>query len=101
MQEKLENEVYLVQNKSILNACRETRDTQLTVEDLTEWEKKFGIIPEGAIVIMYSGIGQFYGNKTAYFGWPAGTEENNPKDTENLHFPGISLEAAKWIVDNR
>ena len=82
-------------------SCRETRDTQLTVEDLTEWEKKFGIIPEGAIVIMYSGIGQFYGNKTAYFGWPAGTEENNPKDTQNLHFPGISLEAAKWIVDNK
>ena len=73
----------------------------MTVEDLTEWEKSFGLIPAGAIVIMYSGSGQFYGNKTAYFGWPVGTEQNNPKDTENLHFPGISPEAAKWIVDNR
>ena len=28
---------------------------------------------------MYSGSGQFYENKTAYFGWPAGIEENNPQ----------------------
>ena len=50
---------------------------------------------------MYSGRGELYGNKTAYFGWPAGTEENNPQDTENLHFPGISPNAATWIVNNR
>ena len=50
---------------------------------------------------MYSGNGQHYGNKTAYFGWPAGTEENDPTNTKDLHFPGISPEAASWLVDNR
>ena len=50
---------------------------------------------------MYSGNGQHYGNKTAYFGWPAGTEENDPTNTKDLHFPGISPHAASWLVGKR
>ena len=50
---------------------------------------------------MYSGLGKYYGNRTAYFGWPAGMEDSNPKDTANLHFPGIAPQAAEWIVSNR
>ena len=50
---------------------------------------------------MYSGYGQHYANKTAYFGWPAGTEENDPTNTKDLHFPGISPDAASWLVDKR
>ena len=80
---------------------RKNQDAQVEVEDLENWEKAHGFIPEGAILIMYSGRGKFYGNKTAYFGWPAGTEKNNPSDTDNLHFPGISPKAADWIVENR
>ena len=80
---------------------RTNLDAQLEVEDLKNWENVHGSIPEGAILIMYSGRGKFYGNKTAYFGWPAGTEKNNPSDTDNLHFPGISPKAADWIVENR
>jgi kynurenine formamidase len=73
----------------------------MTVEDLETWEKIHGSIPDGAIVIMYSGSGKSYGNKTEYLGWPAGTEENNSTDTENLHFPGIAPEAAEWLVSHR
>ena len=80
---------------------RQDSDAELTIEDVNKWETENGIIPEGAIVIMYSGRGQFYGNRTAYLGWPAGTEENNPTDTENLHFPGISPKTAEWLVENR
>ena len=80
---------------------RTNQDAQLEVEDLENWEKAHGSIPEGAILIMYSASGKFYGNKTAYFGWPAGMEKDNPRDTENLHFPGINPKAADWIVANR
>lgn len=74
----------------------------LTVTDLEVWESKHGLIPENAVLIMRTGFGQYYGkNKTAYLGWPAGMEESNPRDTENLHFPGLDPEAAQWIVDNR
>ena len=80
---------------------RINRDSQLKVEDIQNWEQIHGKIPDGAIMIVYSGNGQNYSNKTAYFGWPLGTEETNPKDTENLHFPGIRPETAEWIVQNR
>ena len=77
------------------------RDAQLEVEDIENWERNYGPIPEGAILIMFSGTGQHYGNRTAYFGWPSGMEQNNPNDTENLHFPGISSKAAEWLVTYR
>ena len=77
------------------------RDSLLTIEDLKNWEAKYGEIPEGAVVIMYSGLGKYYGNRTIYFGWPAGMEDSNPKDTENLHFPGFAPEAAEWLVSHR
>ena len=57
------------------------------------------MIPDGAIVIMYSGLGRYYGNKTAYFGWPDFVTD--PKDTKNLHFPGLAPQAAQHLVDNR
>lgn len=85
----------------ISERARSNKDAQLTIEDLQNWETRYGTIPQGAIVIMYSDHGRFYGNKTAYFGWPPGTEENNPTDTKNLHFPGFSKEAAEWLISNR
>jgi kynurenine formamidase len=73
----------------------------VNVADLEAWEKEHGEIPEGAVVIMRSGFGLKYPNKPAYLGWPPGTEKTNPKDTENLHFPGFGGDAAKWLVENR
>ena len=41
--------------------CARDRNYLLTVEDVKIWEKKYGRIPDGAWVIMYTGIGtQFY-----------------------------------------
>jgi len=73
----------------------------VTVADLEAWEEQHGEIPEGAVVIMRSGYGLKYGDKPAYLGWPPGTEKTNPKDTENLHFPGFGGDAAKWLVEKR
>ena len=73
----------------------------MNVADLEAWEEEHGEIPEGAVVIMRSGFGLKYGNKPAYLGWPAGMEKTNPKDTDNLHFPGFGGDAAKWLVEKR
>ena len=73
----------------------------MSVADLKAWEFRYGEIPDGAIVIMRTGFGKYYGNKTAYFGWPAGIEKTNPKDVTHMHFPGVGYEAAQWLVDNR
>ena len=86
----------------ILILKSEDPDTMLTVADLEAWESEHGQIPDISIVVMRSGFGRHYGkNMTAYLGWPAGTEDTNPKDTKNLHFPGFDPEAAQWLVDNR
>ena len=76
-------------------------DERLIVDDLIAWEAIHGRIPNGAVVIMYSGHGKYYYNRTRYFGYPPGVYEANPQDVENLHFPGFHEEAAQWLVQQR
>jgi kynurenine formamidase len=70
-------------------------DYRLQVSDVRVWEKSHGRIPRGAIVLMHSGWGRFWGDRKKYFG----TDE--PGDTSNLHFPGFSKEAAEFLVKQR
>src|SRR6185295_7544851 len=44
------------------------RDYRLTIADITGWEARYGRIPTGAIVIMYSGWGIYWGDKLHYLG---------------------------------
>jgi kynurenine formamidase len=71
------------------------RDYLLQVRDILTWEKKNGRIAKGAIVLMHSGWGKYWGERKRYFGTDA------PGDTENLHFPGFSKEAAEFLVKQR
>ena len=71
------------------------RDYRLSVDDLQQWESSNGRIPTGAVVIMYSGWGQHWGDKLRYMG----TDKKG--DTANLHFPGFSREAAEFLVTQR
>jgi kynurenine formamidase len=71
------------------------RDYLLRVGDLQAWEKRNGRIAKGAIVLMHSGWGKYWGERKRYFGTDA------PGDTENLHFPGFSKEAAEFLVKQR
>jgi kynurenine formamidase len=70
-------------------------DYLVEVKDLTAWEKKNGRIPSGAMVLMHSGWGKFWGDRKRYFGTDA------PGDVTNLHFPGYSKEAAEFLVKQR
>jgi kynurenine formamidase len=71
------------------------RDYLLQVRDILAWEKSNGRIAKGAIVLMHSGWGKYWGERKRYFGTDA------PGDTENLHFPGFSKEAAEFLVKQR
>lgn len=71
------------------------RDYLLRVGDLQAWEKRFGRIPKGAIVLMHSGWGKYWGDRKRYFGTDAAG------DTQDLHFPGFSKEAAEFLVKQR
>ena len=57
-------------------------DYRLSVKDLEEWESANGKIPDGAIVLMFSGWGKRYWPDYASF---YGTATRN---TSDLHFPG-------------
>ncbi|QDV38824.1 cyclase family protein [Tautonia plasticadhaerens] len=79
----------------VAGACDEDRDYELRVEDLTSWEADHGPIPDGAIVLVRTGFGAFWPDKKRYLG------TDTPGDVDNLHFPGIGPEAARWLVAER
>lgn len=78
----------------VINVSEEVHgngDYQLPVERLEEWEEKNGPIPEGSIILFNFGWAKKYTNENEYYG-----RENN--ESNSLHFPGISKEAAEWLV---
>lgn len=79
----------------IRKACEQDRDYQLTVADIQTWEKDYGPIPANSIVLVQTGWGQFWPDKKRYLG----TDVKG--DTANLHFPGISKEAAEFLANER
>lgn len=71
------------------------RDYQLQVVDIRTWERRYGKIPRGAIVFLYSGWGKFWGDRKKYFG----TDQEG--DVANLRFPGFSKDAAEFLLKER
>ncbi|MBX9601460.1 MAG: cyclase family protein [Bryobacteraceae bacterium] len=71
------------------------RDYRLTPADLRAWEKANGRIPDGAALLVRAGWGRFWGDRKAYFG------SDKAGDASGLHFPGVSKEAAEWLVKER
>lgn len=73
-------------------------DYQISIDDFTNWEKKEnGQIPDGSIVLLQTGFSKYYHDKVKYLG----TNERGEAAVKLLHFPGLSPEAAKWLVENR
>ncbi len=73
------------------------RDYLVSVSDLLEWESKYGSMPDGAIILLRTGYGQFWPDPLAY----TGTDLQGDEAVAHLSFPGLDPEAAQWLVDNR
>ncbi len=80
---------------NITDACTKNADYLLTVEDITNWETQHGRIPDASIVLVHTGWGRFWGDKKQYLGTDVAG------DVANLHFPGISKDAAKLLTEQR
>jgi kynurenine formamidase len=66
-------------------------DAQVTPEDLSRWEQRFGRIPRGACVAMNSG----WADKVL-------TDEfRNADENGVMHFPGFHVEAAEFLIEER
>ncbi len=78
-------------------ACAENRDYLFSISDFEEYEEKHGRIPDGSIVLLKSGYGKYWPDREKYMG----TAELGEEAVAKLHFPGLSEEGAKWLVEER
>jgi kynurenine formamidase len=67
-------------------------DAVVTVDDVRSFERRHGLIPRDAAVLMYSGWGAKVGNPDAYRGTDA---------AGTYHFPGFSPDACEWLLEHR
>lgn len=81
----------------VREACARDRDHLVTIEELSSWERAHGRIPEGAIVLLFTGFGRFWPDRERYMG----TAERGPEAVAKLHFPGLDPRAARWLVAER
>jgi kynurenine formamidase len=79
----------------ISGKCEQDRDYLLSVEDIEVHERQHGAIESGMIVLVRTGWGRFWPDKKQYLG------TDTPGDVQNLHFPGVSPEAAQALADRR
>lgn len=64
-------------------------DYRVTVQDIERWIKIYGAIPSGAVVFFRTGWAAR---------WPSQKRYMNADDKGVLHFPGLSLEAARYLL---
>ncbi len=71
------------------------RNYRLTIEDVLDFEKKHGAIPEGVAVLMRTNWSERWSDALDYFG------DDKPGDASNLKFPGFGAEATRLLVQER
>ena len=72
-------------------------DYLISIEDLEKWESINGKIPTQSIILFQTGYGKFYPDAKKYLG----TDQRGPDAVKELHFPGLSADAANWLIENR
>ena len=65
-------------------------DYEISVEDIQQYEKVYGIIPKGALVIAYTGWSRFWLDPINY---------RNIDKFEQMHFPAFSSKAAELLLE--
>ena len=72
--------------------CAKNADYALSKAKILEWEGAHGQIPAGSLVVMFTGWEAKWQNSKAFFDQDA---------KGNLHFPGFSGAAAKFLLEER
>jgi kynurenine formamidase len=73
------------------------RDYLVSIDNITDWEKTNGDIPQNTMVLFKTGYGKFYPDAEKYFG----TAEKGAAAIPLLHFPGIDSTTAAWLVAHK
>ncbi|XP_072030364.1 isatin hydrolase-like [Amphiura filiformis] len=80
---------------NVKSKVENNNDYRLALSDIQDWENKYNIIPDGAIVFMNAGWSQKYPNKTLVFG------SDDHMDPTTFHFPGWHEDTVDWLLKNR
>lgn len=72
--------------------CDADRDYRLFPEDVLSHEADHGPIEKGAVVLVHTGWSRHWLNRTKYLG------HDRRGEATDLHFPGISADAARLLV---
>jgi kynurenine formamidase len=67
-------------------------DYALTLSDVLAWEQRYGQIPLGSVVLLFTGWQSKWSDKAAYL---------NPDAAGGLHFPGFGSEATQFLLSER
>jgi kynurenine formamidase len=82
----------------VVKKCEENRDYLLQVDDILNWEKEYGRIPDSAWIIMYTGIDtKYYPDKEKVLG----TSKTGMEAIPELSFPGFSPESVEFLIKER
>jgi kynurenine formamidase len=76
----------------VISTVKDNADYRVSVEDIAAWEQTHGLIPEAAVVIVRTGWDQRWNSQQAY---------RNAGADGTMHFPGYSVDAAKFLVEGR
>jgi kynurenine formamidase len=76
----------------VRNQVSRNADYQLGLDDIAGWEKTHGQIPQGGIVMLRTGWSTR---------WSASREYRNADAKGVMHFPGYSVNAARFLVEGR
>ena len=76
----------------ISNKTKAAPDYQLSIKDIADWEQVHGQIPGNAVVMLNTGWGPH---------WNSVKEFRNADAKGVMHFPGYSVDAAKFLTEAR
>jgi kynurenine formamidase len=71
------------------------RDYRLTREDVLQFEKRYGRIKPGTIIVLRTGWSKNWPDRKKYLG------DDTPGDASRLSFPSFGEDAAKLLVEER
>ncbi|MFY9554309.1 MAG: cyclase family protein [Blastocatellia bacterium] len=78
-------------------SAKAERDYQISTADFEAWEIQNGQIPDDSIVLLQTGWSAYWNDRTKYLG----TDRRGAEAVPELHFPGLSPEAARWLTESR
>jgi len=76
----------------ISNKAKTNSDYQLSIKDIADWEQSHGQIPGNAVVMLNTGWGSH---------WNSVQDFRNADAKGVMHFPGYSVDAARFLTEAR